>query len=105
MGKKFIQQSDILSLTRRAGPRDFITRTPRGWVYTLWNTDIAILDGSALTLNTGGYRTKLTRDRLNDVLSFVGLPYKIKQIDFDWYIVSDNGETAKFDDGITIAVL
>lgn len=105
MGKQFIQESGILSLlagkARRSGSRDTVTRTATGFVYTVWNTDIAILDGSKLTLDSGGWHTKLTKDRINDTLNFLGLPIRLVQEKFGWFISGPAGKE-KFVDGMTI---
>lgn len=52
----------------------------------VWTTAIATYyrDSDELVLRDGGYKTNLTKMRLNQVLDELGL--KIKQRDFNWYI-------------------
>lgn len=56
-------------------------------------------DGSVV-LDSGGYRSRTTKDRLNGAL--VGLGYRIFQKDFDWRITSPNGGKAYVADGMEI---
>jgi hypothetical protein len=56
-------------------------------------------DGS-LVLNTGGWHTTTTKDRLNRVLRASG--YGIFAKRFDWYVSAPDGSTFAYEDGWTI---
>jgi len=67
-------------------------------VIRLHNTDILTFKGDNIILNSGGYRTTTTKDRLNRYL-----PYNIRiyQKNYKWYILKDN-EKIDFIDNIEI---
>lgn len=68
---------------------------------TLHNTMIAVLGDGILTLNSGGYRTNTTKERLNGVLNRLG--YQIRQRKGEWSIYnSQTEESFLFVDGIQL---
>jgi len=79
----------------------------------LYSTTIASAiyykDGSfGLELNSGGWSSSTTKDRLNKILS--GTAWRIQQIDFQWYAIREpqSPEEIKtkivFEDGMTIGI-
>ena len=68
----------------------------------LWNTDIASIDTDkgVVTLDSGGYQTLTTKDRMNRVLEDAG--YSVFQKDFRWYVKTPDGKTLKYNDGMEI---
>lgn len=54
-------------------------------------TKVVTFDSTWISLNTGGYRTKTTKDRMNQVSNQFGLGYKVKQVQGEW-IVSYGGK-------------
>lgn len=54
------------------------------------------LDGSTITLNTGGWKTTTTKLRMNQASNQYGLGYGVYQKDHAWF-VTWNGQTISFD--------
>ena len=70
---------------------------------TLHNTDIYRINwshsgSSTITLDSGGYQTVTTKDRMN---RFLPLGYRVYQKDFDWYLQTPEG-TREYQDGMQI---
>lgn len=63
----------------------------------LYNTPIITEEDGALTLDHGGYETKLTKDRMS---KYIGKA--MYQKDFKWYI-DNGGEHIPYENGMTIA--
>ena len=61
------------------GIRDKITIEGDDITMRLWDTDIVRYNKAtkALSLDTGGWRTKTTRERMNMYLSLLNLPYSV----------------------------
>ena len=57
-------------------------------IVRLHSTDIVDVDttDNTITLNTGGWNTVTTKERLNAVLSAFNSPYRVYQRDFQWYV-------------------
>ena len=53
---------------------------------------------SVITLDSGGYQTVTTKDRMN---RFLPLGYRVYQKDFDWYLHTPEG-TREYQDGMQI---
>ena len=54
-----------------------------------------------IVLNSGGWETKTTKDRMNATAYENNLPYRIYQKDFVWYVVLNN-KCYQFKDGMEI---
>ena len=55
---------------------------------------------SVITLNSGGYQTNVTKDRMN---RFLPLGYRISQRKFTWYLDTPDGEI-RYTDGMQIYI-
>jgi len=57
-------------------------------IVRLHSTDIVDVDtkDNTITLNTGGWNTVTTKERMNAVLRAVNSPYHVYQRDFQWYV-------------------
>ena len=57
-------------------------------IVRLYSTDIVDVDtrDNTITLNTGGWNTVTTKERMNAVLSAFNSPYRVYQRDFQWYV-------------------
>ena len=57
-------------------------------IVRLHSTDIVDVDttDNTITLNTGGWNTVTTKERMNAVLNAFDSPYRIHQRDFQWYV-------------------
>lgn len=70
---------------------------------TLHRTMIAVWGDGVLTLNSGGYRTLTTKERLNGVLSRMG--YQIRQRKGEWIVYnSQTEENVLFYDGMQFRI-
>lgn len=67
------------------------------WVTTMYlhNNTIATIEKDKLTLDDCGWQTNTTKERLNWILEGI---WCIRQKDFVWYLLLNNGEVYKFDD-------
>ena len=59
-------------------------------IVRLHSTDIVDVDtrDNTITLNTGGWNTVTTKERMNAVLRAFNSPYHVYQRDFQWYVAS-----------------
>ena len=57
-------------------------------IVRLHSTDIVDVDATdnTITLNTGGWNTVTTKERMNAVLRAFDSPYRVYQRDFQWYV-------------------
>ena len=57
-------------------------------IVRLHSTDIVDVDtrDNTITLNTGGWNTVTTKERMNTVLSAFNSPYRVYQRNFQWYV-------------------
>ena len=57
-------------------------------IVRLHSTDIVDIDtkDNTITLNTGGWNTVTTKERMNAVLNAFDSPYRVHQRDFQWYV-------------------
>ncbi len=62
----------------------------------LYNTVIYKREGNKVTLNSGAWRTRHTKNCINDVA-----PFRVFQKDFNWY-VHVNDKTIPFEDNMLI---
>jgi hypothetical protein len=70
------------------------------------NTDVVTYEPNrgTVTLNTGGYFTATTKKRMNQAAEHYGLGFKVKQVDWTWYVELENKELLTFD-GNTLVIL
>jgi hypothetical protein len=69
------------------------------------NTDVVTVEATGtVTLNTGGYFTATTKKRMNQAAEHYGLGFKVKQVDWTWYVELENKELLTFD-GNTLVIL
>ena len=50
------------------------------------STKVVEFNRDTIVLNSGGYETKTTKDRMNQTASEYMLDYAVFQFDFDWYV-------------------
>jgi hypothetical protein len=102
-----------VSETRRLG-RDVYNVTLHGTMIvsaSVWSgRTAAIRDGEAdVTLSSGGWRTRTTKRRINQVLGALGISAAVYQNNFIWYVsavsVCNTREVHPFYDGMTFSTL
>jgi len=70
-----------------------------GFVVTLHETDIVKVDRfGRITLNSGGYRTQTTRNRMNQVSDEYALGFKVFQKNWEWYVEANGTVEEWFDE-------
>jgi hypothetical protein len=67
----------------------------------LHDTNIMTFEGNEIILDSGGWQTRVTKDRMNDYLPSVG--YHIEQKNYEWTLVHGD-ERIPFKDGIRIKI-
>ena len=75
-----------------------VTNDDKGILVRLYNTTIVKVDNdtNSITLDTGGYNTKTTKDRMNLTSDTFNLGFRVYQKDFTWY-VSYKGKEMMFE--------
>ncbi len=80
----------------KIGKRDKVINEKGSVKYVLWDTPIAKANKKTrrVTLDTGGWGTKLTKDRMNRILAKKGKSIRQKQ--HSWFINGKRWTSAKF---------
>jgi hypothetical protein len=65
----------------------------RHTVVYLHGTAVVKLQGTLLTLRTGGYATSTTKTRMNEALRWLNLPFYVFQKKHVWYVEANNGKS------------
>ena len=66
----------------------------------LHDTNILVFKNNTITLNTGGYQTRTTKDRLN---KYLPQNFNVYQKNYTWYISNTlDNSNIEFKDGITV---
>lgn len=60
-----------------------------------------IAGGYAITLDSGGWRTKTTKKRMNQAAKEFGINFRVFSKNYDWYITLPNRKTVEFTDGMS----
>lgn len=68
----------------------------------LHNTLIAEIGPTYLQMFDGGWQTPTTKSRLNSILQKHGNGERIFSKNFEWFLVTDNGETIPFVSGMRL---
>lgn len=81
------------TFTEESGHEGGITRTTRRAVrlYDTMIFDVSWNDG-LMILNHGGHKTATTKRRMNEALDAADLPYKVRQISGEWFLMNEDGE-------------
>ena len=58
---------------------------------------IAIRTKNGIEINNKGYTTNTTKERLNGILAYLNKGH-IRQIKYQWYLISPDGKKSKFPD-------
>lgn len=69
----------------------------RGTIVTLHNTQIVVFDGSMIQLDTGGLKTKTTKNRMNQTSDLFDLGFSVYQEKKEWF-VDFKGDTIPFEE-------
>ena len=70
--------------------------------WKLYNTVIVVIQNNEILLNSGGYKTRHTKNCINDILPS---GYRLFQKDFEWFVeLYETNTTIPFTDNMTITV-
>jgi hypothetical protein len=68
-------------------------------------TEVASQLGNVITLKTGGWKSRTTKLRMNQFAnSFVSSRFKVKQKDYQWFVLIDGKEMPFTSESITFEV-
>jgi hypothetical protein len=68
-------------------------------VHFYHQSPVVVTDGTRYRLDSCGYRTSTTKERINRYLPG---GYRLFQRDYEWYVNTPDGETIDFEDGMII---
>jgi hypothetical protein len=100
---KKITKQMALNLRNGVNRKDGNTQVNDNALYLHGNKIVDLLENKLLVLNSRGWRTNTTKERLNGVLEMFGTPYKIYQKNFQWFLFNtETKQSTDFFDGITL---
>jgi hypothetical protein len=70
-------------------------------VVQLYSTEIVKFNDDEIVLNSGGWRTNTTKNRINQVSRENNLNFSVGQVDGNWYVFKGQ-EVIEFVDGMTV---
>lgn len=78
----------MTNLAKFQGVATTVRRLDSGMIVgTYHNTSVAEVSGNNVRLNTGGYRTRTTKVRMNQFANqFCGGAFSVYQKGFEWYV-------------------
>lgn len=92
-------KKERLSKVKKIANNTYKIDTPDGYIIRLHNTDIVTVHGNSITLNSGGWKTKTTKERINDHIA----PRYISQKNYEWTVIDPiNDTTTPFIDHMSI---
>ena len=68
----------------------------------LYDTLIFVFDGNTVTLRHEHWKTRHTKNCMNDMFDAIGWKVKVVQRDFEWFIQDVSGKLIPFVDGMSI---
>lgn len=94
----------LVGKPRKIANNTFLYVTEKGETITrLYDTDIVIVDAkSKVTLNSGGYRTITTKDRMNAALQTLSAGWRIWQEKGLWFVSGGPKGTVPYYDGMVL---
>jgi len=79
-----------------------VTMCKETTIVRLYKTNIIVKEGNCITLNTNGWRTRHTKNCMNDYLNPMGL--YVYQENFTWYVSLDGNTISEFKDGLKLFI-
>jgi hypothetical protein len=97
--KAAIRDKPVLSIIKLCDERNtfYVTYKDKSYAYRLHFTDVVTYTPNRIILNSGGYKTSTTKERMNSHFT-IG---NIFQKHFQWYVQMKDGNTYPYYDGIT----
>ena len=88
----------MVALKRKGNTRVFANDNG-GTVVQLYNTEVVVFGNGHTKLNSGGYRTTTTKQRMNQASDEFQLGFNVFQRDYGWF-VNFFGQVIPFTDGM-----
>jgi len=77
--------------------QEFHTNEVKYYAIVYYYTEIVTFHANGrITLRSGGYKTRSTKDRINDHITD-----RVSQKNFEWFVTDQKGRTVRFTEGIT----
>ena len=86
-------------MRKRIAHKTWLEKERNSFKVTLHNTVVIENTGTEIILNSGGWRTRTTKERIN---RFLPAGYRVYQKSFDWFVVKPNIENDEAIDGLPI---
>lgn len=84
---------------QKIGNNTYKVELPDGYAIRLHNTNVLTFQGDNVILNSGGYQTHTTKERINRYLP----GYELTQKNWTWYVIeSDTKNKIPFQDGMVL---
>ena len=71
-------------------------------IVTFHSTNIVVFNNKRIILNSNGWLTPTTKERMNQASDEFELGFRIFQKDFTWFVKLQSGNVFDFKDGMTI---
>ena len=69
------------------------------------DTDVVTFTSEKVTLDSGGWHTVTTKNRMNQTGSQFNRGFTVSQVKGDWFVSHQNGQDVPFTDGMTFEAL
>ncbi len=91
-----------MAQTHKIGKGNTTIKTVNGeTIITFHWTEVVKFNDKTITLNSNGWKTNTTKNRMNQTSNQFDLGFIVTQKDFSWY-VTFKGETVDFRDGMIL---
>ena len=99
---KSMYTNNKVSLSRKGNTK--VENDDHYLIVTLYNTNVLVIDkkNATIKLNSGGWRTVTTKQRINQASEDYFCGFRVFQKNFDWYVTLANGDTVPFVDGMKL---
>ena len=68
----------------------------------LYSTLIFVFDGNTVTLRREHWKTRHTKNCINDLFDAIGWKARVIQRDFEWYVQDESKNLIPFEDGMKL---
>lgn len=92
----------MVQMQKVSGVATKVIRQPGLLIVRYHSTDVVIVDRGEITLNTGGWKTATTKNRMNQAAAEFRLNYRVYQMNGNWYVLWNGVEYPFTGDSITL---
>lgn len=99
-----IMKGHKMAQTQTIGRHATKVKTENGWTFVTYHaTTVIRFNYEHIILDSGGWQTLTTKNRMNQASNQFGLGIYVYQKDFNWFVhIETTGERLPFKDGMTI---